>query len=117
MPSGNIVFEDDGDKAWCNSPCDALLIERKDGSHICSYCGREYLPNAVNKHKRRLGPVEDPYDSEGPELISLTGYAQPGRKKPTILDKEDKAFVSGKSGMSITSVDEWLPEPESTRER
>jgi hypothetical protein len=37
------------------------------------------------------------------------------KKKPTILDKEEKAWVSGGSGRSIISVEEWLPEGERER--
>jgi hypothetical protein len=110
MPSAIIFSDDDDDKAWCNPPCDALLIERKDGSMICSYCGREYLPQAVKKHKRHLGPIESPYDDSEVPLVSLSDYSNPQRKKQSILDKEDKIWVSQGSGRSITSEDEWFPE-------
>jgi hypothetical protein len=106
------IICDDGpdDKSWCDPPCDALLIERKDRSHICSYCGREYLPGAVNKHKRHLEPIECPYDDSDIPLVSLREYGQPQRKKQSILDKEDRAFVAGKPGRSITNVEEYFPE-------
>ena len=109
MRNESTVFDDDDDKSWCDS-CDALLIERRDGSMICSYCGREYLPNAVKKHKRHLGPIENPYDDGEVPLVSLSDYTNPQRKPSTILDKEDRAFVAGKPGRSITNVEEWFPE-------
>jgi hypothetical protein len=42
-------------------------------------------------------------------------YGQPQKKKPTVGDKEDQAFVQGKSGVSITSYEEWLPDKEGER--
>ncbi len=109
MPSA-IICDDVPDDVYCDPPCDALLIERKDGSMICSYCGKEYLANAVKKHKRHLGPIESPYDDSEVPLVSLSDYANPQRKKPSILDKEDRAFVAGKPGRCITDVQEWFPE-------
>lgn len=114
MANNAIVFDDgEGEgRSWCNSPCDALLYERKDGSMICSYCGREYLPDSVKKHKMGLQPSKNPYDNTGPELIPLTGYGRPNKKKPQITEYEDIYFVSRKSGMSITKSEEWLPAEE-----
>jgi hypothetical protein len=82
------------------------------GSRICSNgsCGREYLPDSVNKHKRKLSPDKSYSQQEGPELISLTGYATAQKKKPSILDKEDKAWVSQGSGRSIIDAEEFYPE-------
>jgi hypothetical protein len=115
----NIVCDDGPDeKAWCDPPCDALLIERKDGSMICSYCAREYLPKSVNKHHRTLEPIENPYDTDGPILVSMNEYGSyVKKKKETILDKEEKAFVAAGKGRSIIDVEEWLPEPEGERDR
>jgi hypothetical protein len=84
---------------------------------ICTNCCREYSPGSVNKRKRRLEPIEGPHDDSEIPLVPLRewqyGHAMSQRrKKPTILDKEDKAFVSQGSGRSITDVQEWLPEGE-----
>lgn len=107
----SIVFDGyEDEKKWCDPPCDALLIERKDGSHLCSYCGREYLPDSVNKHKSKLRPDKSAYENDGPELITLDDYTTPRKKKPTQGDIEDRAFTSKKSGLSITSYEEYLPD-------
>jgi hypothetical protein len=110
-----IVFtEEDDENAWCDD-CDALLIPRKDESMICSnpQCGRQYLPDSINKHKRRLRPDKSRYDNnDGPELVPLTGYGSYAKqKKPTVFDREDRAFES-KSGRYFTSEETWLPEGE-----
>jgi hypothetical protein len=110
------IFSDDDkdENSWCDScdSCDAKLIERRDGSMVCSNsdCGREYLLKSVNRYKRELQPVESPYDTDGPEIVPMTDYAaiiQP--KKESVLDKEDRHWVSKGSGRSITDVDEWFP--------
>jgi hypothetical protein len=94
----SIVFFDEDDNAYCNSPCDALLIPRKDGSMICSYCNREYLPNSVKRHKRHLGPVDDA--REDPILVPMTEYGSYAKKKkPSVFDREDRMMAS-KSGFS-----------------
>jgi uncharacterized Zn finger protein (UPF0148 family) len=116
MPNDAIIFsgDDDNNKVFCDD-CDALLHERKDGSLICTNCCREYVPGSINKRKRALGPIESPYDDIAADipLVSMTEYHQQQRKKkPSILDKEERAFVAGKSGRSITSMEEWLPEDE-----
>ena len=114
MPNNAIVFSDDDEKSYCDD-CSYLLIERKNGSTIYSNpdCRREYLPDSINKHKRKLQPDKSRYSEEGPELISLTGYGQPSKKKKeTMLDKEEKAWVSSGPGRSIIDVQEWLPEDE-----
>ncbi len=108
-----IVFDgsDDDDIAWCDPQCDARLYERKDGSRICSYCGREYLPDSVNKHKRKLSPDKNRYETDGPELISLSGYAEPQKKKKqTVLDKEDKLWLAQGKGRSIIDSEDFYPE-------
>jgi hypothetical protein len=107
-----VIYDgDDDDVAWC-SDCDARLYERKDESHVCSNpsCGRVYQPNSVKKHKTGLHPVVDPYEIEGPALLPLTSYYTKKKKKPSLGDKEDQAFVSKKSELSITSYEEYLPE-------
>ena len=108
----SIVFDgDDEEKGWC-SDCDALLYEKRDRSMICSNpdCAMTYLPDLVKKHHRKLSPGKSHYSQEGSELISLTGYAEPQRKKETVLDKEEKAFVRQGKGRRIIDVQEWLPE-------
>jgi hypothetical protein len=79
--NNNIVFSDDGDRAYCSS-CDYLLIQLKDGSSVCSNisCQRTYNPDSVQKHKSKLGPSKSRYDNEGPELVSITGYTNPNKK-------------------------------------
>jgi uncharacterized Zn finger protein (UPF0148 family) len=108
MPSA-IIFDDDSGDVYCDSPCDALLIERKDGSMICSYCGKEYLPQSVKNHKRHLGPIESPYDDSDVPLVSLSDYANPQRKKPSVFDKEDKLFEASKSGRYFTEHEDYFP--------
>jgi hypothetical protein len=46
--------------------------------------------------------------------MSLTEYHQEPhkKKKPTILDKEEKAFIAAGKGRSIIDIQEWLPEDE-----
>src|SRR5689334_19879607 len=108
----NNIICDDGpdDKAWCDPPCDALLIERKDGSMICSYCAREYLPKSVNKHHRTLEPIENPYDTDGPILVSMNEYGSYTKKsKPSVFDREDR-FMASKSGFSWTDIEDLGPE-------
>jgi DNA-directed RNA polymerase subunit M/transcription elongation factor TFIIS len=105
----SIVFSDADDKSYCDS-CDALLYERKDSSMICSGCGNVYNPDSINKHHMDLQPEISQYRNDGPELVPMTEYAEPQKKKPTIGDIEDKVFVSRKSGMSITSVEEYFPQ-------
>jgi hypothetical protein len=110
-----IVFSDDSDDSYCDS-CDALLYERKDQSLICSnpQCGRQYLPDSINKHKRKLRPDKSRYEDGGPELVPLTGYGSYAKqKKPSVFDREDKSFES-KSGRYFTSEETWLPEGERT---
>jgi len=104
--NNSIVFSDEEDRSWCNSPCDALLIERKDSSMICSYCGREYLPGSVKKHKRDLQPIEGGYgrDDDLP-LVSITGYTDMKPKKTSVFDKEDK-LMAARSGFSWTDVED-----------
>jgi hypothetical protein len=116
MPNNAIVFSDDDDVVWCDS-CDARLYELKDGSMICTNgnCGRLYQPGSVNKHKRHLQPIESPYDDTDIPLVPLRewqyGHAMSKRKKKTsILDKEERMWLSQGSGRSITDVQEWLPE-------
>jgi hypothetical protein len=101
---------DGGDDAWCDS-CDARLHERSDGSQVCSNpsCGREYLPDSVKKHKTGLHPLKDLYETDA-ELMPLTHFTGKKKKKPEITAYEDRYFVSKKSGLSITSSEEWLPE-------
>src|SRR5689334_12687564 len=99
----SIVFTyDDDDKSYCDeTDCGYLLIERKDGSRICSNpdCSREYMPDSVNKHKRDLQPIESQYD-DGQLLVPMKEYGSYKKpKKPTIWDKEDKMMAS-RSGFS-----------------
>jgi hypothetical protein len=108
MPA--IVFDGDDDQSYCDPPCDALLYQRRDGSHICSVCCKEYRPTSVTKHRRKLGPSESPNDSEEPLFMHLTDYAMPQHKQPSILDREDRKFVQQGSGRSITSYEEFYPE-------
>jgi hypothetical protein len=106
MPA--IVFDDSEDeKSWC-SDCDALLIERRDQSFICSYCARVYQPDSIKKFKSKLGPLKDPYSDEGPELIPMTSYTEKQKKPPSVFEKEDRFFQS-KSGRSITSYEDYWP--------
>jgi hypothetical protein len=109
MPS--IVFSDDDGQSYCDW-CDALLYERKDGSMICSngVCCRVYSPQQITRHKRKLGPSESSTDSSEPLLMSLSDYATPQHKQPSILDREDRKFVQQSSGRSITSYEEFYPE-------
>jgi uncharacterized Zn finger protein (UPF0148 family) len=102
-----IIYDDaDDERSWCNSPCNALLYERKDGSMICSYCGREYLPGSVKKHKRDLQPSESVNDS-GPEIVPMTSYGSYAKqKKPSVFDREDRLFES-KSGRHFTDHEDW----------
>ena len=118
MPNNAIVFSDDDDeKSYCDD-CSYLLIERKDGSMRCSNpdCGRQYSPDSVNKHKRKLRPDKSPYDGSDVPLVSMTEYGSYAKKKKqTILDKEEKAFVAARPGRSIINVEEWLPEEDEHR--
>jgi hypothetical protein len=108
----SIVCDDDDEKSYCNSPCDALLIERRDGSMICSYCGREYLPDSVKKYKDQLQPNKSRYDRDGPLLVSMTSYTEKQKKKPSVFDREDKAWLAQGKGRSIIAEEEYYPEPE-----
>ena len=108
-----IVFtgDDEDDISWCDPPCDARLYERKDGSKICSYCGREYLPDSINKHKRKLGPSKGRYSDDGPILEPMTEYGQtPNKRKGIVLDREEKAMAQKKSGFHWTEIEQWPPE-------
>jgi uncharacterized Zn finger protein (UPF0148 family) len=97
----SIIFSDADDEAWCDD-CDARLIERKDGSSICSNCSRVYTPDSVQKHHMELQPEKNPYSNEGPELVSITGYTeQQQKKKPSVFDKEDKFIESKKTGFKF----------------
>ncbi len=115
----SIVFDDEPDKSWCDQPdCGGLLIERKDSSSICSICLHEYLPDSVKLHKSKLGPTKGYYDKDdGPELINIREYTEPRKKKPSILDKEDRIWASQGSGRSIIDYDEFYPEGEDNNNR
>jgi hypothetical protein len=105
--------DDDEEAVWCDPPCDARLIERKDGSMICSYCCREYLPNSVNKHKRKLEPTDGRYYDNNPELIPLTDYGSyTKKKKPSVFDAEDRHISASRSGFSWTSHEDYGAEAE-----
>ena len=107
-----IVFtgDDDEEKKYCDS-CDYLLIEKRDGSSICSNCGREYLPDSINKHKRKLGPSKSRYSDDGPILEPMTEYGQtPNKRKGIVLDREEKAMAQKKSGFHWTEIEQWPPE-------
>lgn len=109
----SIVFDGDyDDKAWCDPPCDGLLVERKDESMLCTICGRTYLPGSVNKHKSDLAPAGGYYaNDDGPLLEPLVSYTTtPQKKKPTAGDKEDKMWLSQGSGRTLVDVEEWTPE-------
>jgi len=109
----NIVCDDGPDKAWCDQyGCGGELQELKDGTMICLACDYAYLPNSVTKHKRNLQPIESQYDTDGPILVSMNEYGQPQRKKPTILDKEDKIWLAQGKGRSIIDVEDYWPEGE-----
>jgi hypothetical protein len=108
-----VCSDDDDEKSWCNSPCDALLIERRDGSMICSCCGREYLPDSVKKYKDQLQPNKSRYDRDGPLVVSMPSYADgKKKKKPSVFDREDRAWLAQGKGRSIIAEEEYLPEPE-----
>jgi hypothetical protein len=106
-----IVFtgDDDEEKKYCDS-CDYLLIEKRDGSSICSNCSREYLPDSINKHKRKLGPSKSRYNDDGPILEPMTEYGQPRKKNETLPDKEERMMASKKSGFYWTDIQQWPPE-------
>jgi hypothetical protein len=60
---------------------DALLYERKDGSSICSNCGRIYNPDSIQKHHTELEPEkESVYKNDGPEVVPLDAYVNPQSK-------------------------------------
>ena len=109
----SIVFDgDESEHAYCDSPCDALLYQRKDGSMICSYCSRVYPAGSVNKHKRGLEPIKNPNDNSangGPLLISMTDYTNKKKKMPSIFDKEDKLLES-RSGFYWIEHEDYWPE-------
>jgi hypothetical protein len=68
------------------------------------------LPDSVNKHHRILEPVESRYDRDGPLLVPMKEYSSYLKmKKPTILDKEEKAWVAGGSGRTIIDVEDYWP--------
>ena len=101
----SIIFSDDeDDKSYCSPPCDALLIERKDGSSICSYCGREYRADSVKKHKREFGPDKE---TSQPEVVPLEAYHNPEKsKKPkSPIDREDEKMYK-RPGFSWTSKED-----------
>lgn len=105
------VFFDEDDNAYCNPPCDALLIERRDGSMICSFCGKEYLPGSVKKHRRNLGPIDD---GNNPLLVSMPEYgSNTKKKKPSVFDREDRYMT--RSGFSWTDIEDLTPESEGER--
>jgi len=109
----NIVCDDGPDEAaWCED-CDARLFERRDGSMICSNgdCGRQYPAGSTTKHRRSLQPIENPYDTDGPILVSMTEYTNTNRKKktPSVFDKEDKLFES-KPGRHFIEHYDYDPE-------
>ena len=114
-----IVFDgDESEHSYCDAPCDARLFQRRDGSMICSYCSRVYPAGSINKHKRSLEPIEDPYDNSadsGPLLISMTEYTNKKKKKPSVFDKEDKLMAS-RSGFSWIEHEDYGPEAEAERE-
>src|SRR5690242_20153796 len=103
------VFTDDEDKSFCDK-CDYILIPRKDGSMICSYCEKEYLPDSVKKHRRSLGPRDDA--NGDPIVVPMTEYGSYAKKKkPTVFDREDRMMAS-KSGFSWTNHEDYWPEGE-----
>jgi hypothetical protein len=99
------------DISWCDS-CDARLYEKRDGSMICSnpVCGRTYLPDSVQKHKRKMSPDKSYTDIGAPELVSMTNFTNTKKKTETIMDKEERLMAQKKSGFSWTNIEEWLPE-------
>ena len=107
----SIIFSPDADDtAWCDS-CDARLIERKDGSSICSGCSRIYEPDSIQKHHMELQPEVKIYDDVGElPVVMMSEYSQPQKKKPSITEHEDKMWIAGKSGRTITDAEEYLPE-------
>lgn len=77
------------------------------------------MPDSVNKHKRDLQPIESRYD-DGPLVVPMKEYGSyTKKKKATVLDKEEKAFVAAGrgAGRSIIDVEEWLPEGENQSAR
>ena len=104
----SIVFSDGDDAAYCDL-CDARLIERKDGSMMCSFCNHVYNPDQITKHRMDLQPEKSKGNQDGPELVNITDFTAQ-KKGPTQVDIEDKMFVKRKSGMSITSFEEYFPE-------
>jgi hypothetical protein len=106
-----IVCDDGLDEAWCDQKyCGGKLIPWKNESMVCSLCEHLYSPDSIKKHKAKLGPNKDPYGRDGPLLVSMTEYSEKPKKKPSILDKEDKLWVSQGSGRSIIDYDEYYPE-------
>jgi hypothetical protein len=108
-----ICSGDDENKSYCNSPCDALLYEKKDGSFVCSNpsCGRVYNQDSVKAHKSYLRPSKNPHDTS-PGIVALTEYHNysPQKKKKEVTKYEDDYFNSVKSGRNVTHSEEWLPE-------
>jgi hypothetical protein len=97
----SIVFTyDDDDRSYCDD-CSYLLIERKDGSRVCSNsdCGRQYPAGSLSHHKRDLQPLESRYD-DGPLVVPMKEYGSYKKpKKPSVFDREDKHMAS-RSGFS-----------------
>lgn len=118
MPKSNntIIYNGEDDNAY-SSACDYLLYERGDGSMICSngQCGRVYSADDVTKHRAKLGPELQKRNQDGGDgqlLVAITDYTSPKKKTPTPGEIEDLAMVRKKSGMSITSYEEYLPDKE-----
>ena len=113
--NNNIVFIPDDEQAYCDPPCDALLIERADETKICSVCAKVYEVNTVQKHHNKLTP-EAGYDSmiekgNGSPIENITHYTDMmgGKKKVEVTAFEDEALKRKKSGFTIVDSEEILP--------
>jgi uncharacterized Zn finger protein (UPF0148 family) len=107
-----IICSGNDDIAYCEKD-GTRLIERKDGTAICSTCEKTYnLETGIAKHLMDLQPeINKQYSSNAePDFIRLDKYAEAGsKKKQEVTAYEDVYWAARKSGLHITDSEEFLP--------
>jgi hypothetical protein len=107
-----VVFTEDDEVAYCDQKyCGGKLNSWRNDAMICSLCEYVYSADSTKLHKSGLHPNKSPYETDGPILERMDEYSTGKKKKaPTPGAIEDHMMVQKKSGMSIISYEDYLPE-------
>lgn len=105
-PGIGLDEDDDDDDGDLLSSLRLLLVVMRMVKY--AVCHTYAIPDAVKKHKKsKLGPEIEKSKTDVPLVVPITGYTSPRKRSSTPGEIEDKAFTSRKSGVSITSAEEW----------